>query len=376
MEKTKVLVVDDSALIRNLLSRIVDAQPDMVAVGAAPDPLVARDMIKKFEPDVLTLDIEMPRMDGLEFLEKLMRLRPMPVVMVSTLTERGAEATMRALELGAVDFVAKPRLDIQKGMAEYAQEITDKIRAAARARLRIARMAATGGNPALRGTGRQSVLPADAMQAPAPARPVLAPRIASTEKLILVGASTGGTEAIREVLMAMPADSPGILVTQHMPAGFTKSFAERLNKCCDLAVKEAEDGERVLPGHAYIAPGSHHMLLKRSGANYMVALSDAPPVNRHRPSVEVLFKSGAQVAGANVTGIMLTGMGKDGATAMREMRDAGAWNVVQDEASCVVFGMPREAIAAGAANEVAPLKEIAARVVAHLNKTGGRANRV
>ena len=372
MDKTKVLVVDDSALIRNLLSRIVDAQPDMVAVGAAPDPLVARDMIKKLEPDVLTLDIEMPRMDGLEFLEKLMRLRPMPVVMVSTLTERGAEATMRALELGAVDFVAKPRLDIQKGLAEYAQEITDKIRAAARARLRIARLAATGTNAALRGTGRHAVLPVD----PAPARPLLGPRIASTEKLILIGASTGGTEAIREVLTAMPADSPGILVTQHMPAGFTRSFAERLNKCCDLAVKEAEDGERVLPGHAYIAPGSHHLLLRRSGANYMVALSDAPPVNRHRPSVEVLFRSGAQIAGANVTGIMLTGMGKDGAAAMREMRDAGAWNVVQDEASCVVFGMPREAIAVGAASEVAPLKEIAARVVAHLNKTGGRANRV
>lgn len=370
MEKTKVLVVDDSALIRSLLSRIVDSQPDMCSVGAAPDPLVARDMIKQLSPDVLTLDIEMPRMDGLEFLEKLMRLKPMPVVMVSTLTERGAEATMRALELGAVDFVAKPRLDIQKGMTEYAHEITDKIRAAARARLKGARPAAGVPNPLSRGGGRPASAPL------AMSRVAGGARLASTEKLILIGASTGGTEAVREVLTALPPDAPGILVTQHMPAGFTRSFADRLNKSCDLSVKEAEDGERVLPGHAYIAPGSHHMLLKRNGANYVIALSDAPPVNRHRPSVEVLFKSGAQVAGANVIGVMLTGMGKDGAVAMREMRDAGAWNVVQDEASCVVFGMPREAIAAGAASEVASLKDIAGRIVGQLNRNGWRANRV
>ena len=232
MEKTKVLVVDDSALIRKLLSQIVNAQSDMVAVGAAPDPLVARDMIKELEPDVLTLDIEMPKMDGLEFLEKLMRLRPMPVVMVSTLTERGAEATMRALELGAVDFVAKPRLDIEKGMAEYAREITDKIRIAARAKLRIARSAVTGAPPTLRNTERLAQLAGAAGQ---PLRPAAgAGRLASTEKLILIGASTGGTEAIRELLIGMPPDSPGILITQHMPAGFTKSFAERLNKCCRL----------------------------------------------------------------------------------------------------------------------------------------------
>ena len=368
MEKTKVLVVDDSALIRSLLSKIVDAQSDMVTVGAAPDPLVARDMIKALNPDVLTLDIEMPRMDGLEFLEKLMRLRPMPVVMVSTLTERGAQATMRALELGAVDFVAKPKLDIQNGMAEYAQEITDKIRIAARARLRIARLPGTGPHPILQGTGRHPVLSADS--GAHAARPLLGNRVASTEKLILIGASTGGTEAIREVLVGLPADVPGILITQHMPAGFTRSFAERLNKCCDLEVKEAENGERVLPGHAYIAPGNRHLLLRKSGANYLTMLSDAPPVNRHRPSVEVLFRSGAGIAGPNVIGVMLTGMGKDGAVAMREMRDAGAWNVVQDEASCVVFGMPREAIAAGAAHEVAPLKDIAAKVLGQLRKQG------
>ena len=374
MEKTRVLVVDDSALIRKLLSKIVNAQSDMVAVGAAPDPLVARDMIKELMPDVLTLDIEMPKMDGLEFLEKLMRLRPMPVVMVSTLTERGAEATMRALELGAVDFVAKPRLDIDKGMAEYAQEITDKIRIAARAKLRIARGAVTAADPAMRNSAQLAMLAGAA----APAlRPAAGPgRLASTEKLILIVASTGGTEAIREVLIGMPADSPGILITQHMPAGFTKSFAERLNKCCHLAVKEAEDGERVLPGHAYIAPGSHHLLLRKSGANYITALSDAPPVNRHRPSVEVLFKSGAEVAGPNIVGVMLTGMGKDGAQAMREMRDAGSWNLVQDEASCVVFGMPREAIAAGAASAVAALKDISGLIIAQLGRQGARINRV
>ena len=374
MEKTRVLVVDDSALIRKLLSKIVNAQSDMVAVGAAPDPLVARDMIKELMPDVLTLDIEMPKMDGLEFLEKLMRLRPMPVVMVSTLTERGAEATMRALELGAVDFVAKPRLDIEKGIAEYAREITDKIRIAARAKLRIARGAVTGAHPTMRDGAQVATLAAAA--AGAPRALAASGRLASTEKLILIGASTGGTEAIREVLIGLPADSPGILITQHMPAGFTKSFAERLNKCCHLAVKEAEDGERVLPGHAYIAPGSHHLLLRKSGANYITALSDAPPVNRHRPSVEVLFKSGAEVAGPNIVGVMLTGMGKDGAQAMREMRDAGSWNLVQDEASCVVFGMPREAIAAGAASEVAALKDISGLILAQLGRQEARINRV
>ena len=372
MEKTKVLVVDDSALIRKLLSQIVNAQSDMVAVGAAPDPLVARDMIKELEPDVLTLDIEMPKMDGLEFLEKLMRLRPMPVVMVSTLTERGAEATMRALELGAVDFVAKPRLDIEKGMAEYAREITDKIRIAARAKLRIARSAVTGVHSTMRNAAQLATLAAAV--AGSPRAPAATGRLTSTEKLILIGASTGGTEAIREVLIGMPPDSPGILITQHMPAGFTRSFAERLNKCCDLAVKEAEDGERVLPGHAYIAPGSHHLLLRKSGANYITALSDGPPVNRHRPSVEVLFKSGAEVAGPNIVGVMLTGMGKDGAQAMREMRDAGSWNLVQDEASCVVFGMPREAIAAGAASEVASLKDISGLIIAQLARQGARIN--
>jgi two-component system chemotaxis response regulator CheB len=378
MEKIKVLVVDDSPVIRAMLAHVIDAQDDMRAVGCAPDPLVARDMIKQLDPDVLTLDIEMPRMSGLEFLDKLMRLRPMPVVMVSTLTERGAEATLRALELGAVDCIQKPGACMPGDMAEYTRQITDKIRAAARAKPRIAKMAAGGSHPALRRTDR---LPAATAASTAsgidPRTQAVRPsaRLAASGKLILIGASTGGTEAVREVLMRMPADSPAILITQHMPAGFTKSFAERLNKSCQLAVKEAEDGEPVVPGHAYVAPGSHHMALRKSAGKYSISLSDGPPVNRHRPSVEVLFKSGAAAAGANAIGIMLTGMGRDGATAMREMRDAGSWNLVQDEASCVVFGMPREAIAAGAADVVVPLTEIAGRVIAHLSRGANRAGR-
>ena len=352
--RIKVAIVDDSALVRRMLTEIVDAQPDMHAVGAAPDPIAAREMIRAQNPDVITLDVEMPRMDGLDFLEKLMRLRPTPVVMVSTLTEKGADVTLRALELGAIDFVSKPKVDVARGLGEYAGEIVDKIRVAARARVK---------RPAPR-TG----------EAPAP-RPGL--HISTTEKLILVGASTGGTEAIREFLSGLPPDMPGIAITQHMPAGFTRSFAQRLNDYCRLKVKEAEHNERILPGHVYIAPGDRHLEVVRSGANYMTALNDGPPVNRHKPSVEVLFESAARVAGQNAYGIMLTGMGADGAKAMRLMKDAGSYNVCQDEASCVVFGMPREAIAHGAANEVLPLNQIAGHLIERLRSTSGLAlNRV
>lgn len=360
-EKIKVLVVDDSALIRNLLSRIINSQPDMVVVATAADPYFARDQMRTFSPDVMTLDIEMPRMNGLDFLERVMRIHPLPVIMVSSLTERGAEVTMRALELGAVDFVAKPKLDITSGMLEYTEEIASKIRAAYMARQRIRRTIANK-KPESDPLERQL--------------PSVGNRFLSTEKIILIGASTGGTEAVKEVLMQMPPDCPGILVTQHMPAGFTKSFAQRLDNLCRIAVKEAVDGERVLPGHAYIAPGSHHLLLKRSGANYMTSISDGPPVNRHRPSVEVLFRSGAECAGASTVGIMLTGMGKDGAQAMLELRQAGAYNIAQDEASCVVFGMPREAIAVGATHVTLPLTEIAGHALKHLTSSGGRTVRV
>jgi two-component system chemotaxis response regulator CheB len=386
MDKIKVLVVDDSSLMRNLLSRMIAAQPDMVVVGAAADALAAGEMVRDLSPHVMTLDIEMPRMSGLEFLEKLMQKRPMPVVMVSTLTQSGAEATMRALELGAVDFIPKPRLDMQNGqksVAEYALEITDKIRAASKAKPKVSRLPVVP--PVLTlvspRPAASAAAPAPAVQAaPAGAGGSALARLVhrgegAGDRLILIGASTGGTEAIRELLSGLPADMPPILITQHMPAGFTKSFAERLNKYCKLAVKEAEDGERVLPGHAYIAPGSHHLLLKRNGGGYVTSLSDGPPVNRHRPSVEVLFRSGAEVAGPQIIGVMLTGMGRDGAQAMRDMRDAGSYNIVQDEASSVVFGMPREAIAAGAANEVAPLGEIAGRIVGQLVKGQARAAR-
>jgi len=358
--KIKVLIVDDSALIRSVMAEIVNSQPDMEVVGTAPDPLVARELIKQTNPDVLTLDVEMPKMDGLDFLEKLMRLRPMPVLMVSSLTERGSEITMRALELGAVDFVTKPKISIQSGMREYTEMIADKIRAASKARIR-ARVLAPHGAAAAPGT------------APLP---VLRNPLLSSEKLIIVGASTGGTEAIREFLMQMPSDCPGILITQHMPEGFTRSFARRLDSLCKISVQEAAGGERVLPGHAYIAPGHSHLTLTRSGANYMTKIDQSEPVNRHRPSVDVLFRSAAQFAGKNAVGVILTGMGKDGAQGMLEMKAAGAYNFAQDEASCVVFGMPREAIAVGATHEVGALTALPGMVLGYLAAHGMRALRV
>lgn len=355
--KIKVLVVDDSALIRSLLKEIINAQADMEMVGAAHDPIEAREMIKSLNPDVLTLDVEMPKMDGLDFLGKLMRLRPMPVIMVSSLTEHNSDVTLRALELGAVDFVTKPKLDVVRGMHEYAEHLVEKIRTAAKSKPRAKA-------PTL------NIVPSHSADA---VLPPLANKIATTEKLIIVGASTGGTEAIKEFLIRMPADAPGILITQHMPEAFTKSFAARLDSLSKILVKEAEDNERILPGHAYIAPGHSHLLLKRSGAHYMTALNQGPPVNRHRPSVDVLFRSAANYAGANAVGVILTGMGKDGATGMLEMRQAGAYNFAQDEASCVVFGMPAAAIALGAAHEVVPLDQMTRKVLDFLTKPDKRA---
>lgn len=352
-KKIRVVVVDDSALVRSLLAEIINRQRDMECVGTANDPLVAREMIRELDPDVITLDVEMPRMDGIDFLGRLMRLRPTPVVMISTLTERGAEVTMRALELGAVDFVAKPRVGLASGLNELASQIVDKIRVAAVAKVHRAHT-----------PGRETATTA-AAGAPHVSSSALLGRL-STEKIIAIGASTGGTEAIKEVLVHMPADSPAIVITQHMPPGFTTSFAARLNGLCQITVKEATHGERILPGHAYIAPGGKQFALARSGANYVAVVDDGPPVNRHKPSVEVLFKSIAAVVGRNAYGIMLTGMGNDGAAAMREMKDAGSYNYVQDEASCIVFGMPREAIAHGAADEVLPLHQIAPALLTKL----------
>jgi two-component system chemotaxis response regulator CheB len=361
-KKTTVVVVDDSALVRGLLTEIINREKDMVCIGAAADPLLAREMIRNLNPDVITLDVEMPRMDGLDFLARLMRLRPMPVVMVSTLTERGADVTMKALELGAIDFVSKPKIGVADGLRQLGQDITDKIRTASKARIQRLPNAAPAG-PATSAAGA----PAAAARPPA-----VAPmgRL-STEKIIFIGASTGGTEATREVLVNLPADCPAVMITQHMPPGFTKSYAARLNGLARIRVAEASDGERVLPGHAYIAPGGMHLSVERSGANYIARVQDGEPVNRHRPSVEVLFESAARVVGRNALGVMLTGMGADGAKAMKSMLDAGSWNVCQDEASCVVFGMPREAIAHGAAHEVLPLGQIAARLVEWLRANAG-----
>ena len=362
MVKTRVVVVDDSALVRGLLAEIINRQRDMECVGAASDPLVAREMIRNLNPDVITLDVEMPRMDGIDFLGKLMRLRPMPVVMVSTLTERGAEVTLRALELGAVDFVAKPRIGVADGLRLLAEDITDKVRTAACAQVRRLPPAAPAAG------GAQT--PAPGVR---PAAPVAALGRLSTEKIIFIGASTGGTEATKEVLMNLPPDAPAVVITQHMPPGFTKSYAARLDGLCRIRVKEAIDGDRLLPGHAYIAPGGQHLSVERSGANYLARVRDGEPVNRHKPSVEVLFESAARVVGPNALGVMLTGMGADGARAMKAMRDAGSFNICQDEASCVVFGMPREAIAHGAAHEVLPLQRIAPALLERLRSTVGMA---
>ncbi|HPU50297.1 MAG TPA: chemotaxis response regulator protein-glutamate methylesterase [Burkholderiaceae bacterium] len=392
MEKIKVLVVDDSALVRSLLAGIVNAQPDMSCIGAASDPLVAREMIRNLNPDVLTLDVEMPRMDGIDFLEKLMRLRPMPVVMVSTLTERGAEVTMRALELGAIDFVAKPKIGVSRGLSEAAAEIVDKIRIASRARVfRRAGAPAVASTAAVRaapvampagGSGQPaSRAPSVFRAAPAPA-PALASRSplagvrTGTEKLIAIGASTGGTEAIRAILITLPHDFPAVVITQHMPPGFTRSFAERLNSQCRIEVMEARHQERLLPGHAYIAPGGMHLRLERSGANYIAVLDETEPVNRHRPSVEVLFNSVAQCVGPNAIGVMLTGMGRDGADGMRRMRDAGSYNIAQDEATCVVYGMPREAVLAGAIHESLPIQSIGAHLMERIQAMPGVSHRI
>ena len=357
MKKIRVLVVDDSALVRSLLTEIINRQKDMECVGAANDPLIAREMIRELNPDVLTLDIEMPKMDGIDFLGRLMRLRPMPVVMISTLTERGAEVTMRALELGAVDFVAKPRIGLVDGIKDLAGQIVEKVRIAASAHIQRA--------PAVTSAGAGGAVPR-----PVPTHAPLG-RL-STEKLICIGASTGGTEAIKEILVQLPADAPGIVITQHMPPGFTTSFAARLNGLCQITVQEASHGARVLPGHAYIAPGGKQFRIDRSGANYVCVVEEGELVNRHRPSVEVLFKSAAKVVGRNAIGIMLTGMGNDGAKAMKEMKDAGSYNYVQDEASCIVFGMPREAILHGAADEILPLTVIAQAMLTKLSGSGDR----
>lgn len=361
----KVLIVDDSALVRKLLTQMLGSDPDIEVVGAATDPYAAREKIKQLNPHVITLDVEMPRMDGITFLENLMRLRPMPVVMVSSLTQRGADVTLRALELGAVDFVAKPKVDVAGTLADYADELIAKVKAAAGAR--VSTRATTPRPTTLQVDPRRS---ADAVL-PATTRSRV---LRTTDRIIAIGASTGGTEAIRETLAALPADAPAIVISQHIPAAFSRPFAERMNQCSAMAVCEAQDGQYILPGHVYIAPGDQHLLVERDGARYRCRLSDGPHVNRHRPSVDVMFRSVAQNVGPNAMGVILTGMGDDGARGLKEMMDAGAHTIAQDEASSVVWGMPGAAVKLGAAHQVLPLHRIPEELL-HLSadRASGRA---
>ena len=345
--RVRVLIVDDSALVRQVLSEILSQDPGIEVVGTASDPLIAREKIKQLEPDVLTLDVEMPRMDGLTFLQNLMRLRPMPVVMVSSLTEAGAQVTLDALALGAVDFVTKPKLDVERGLNQYASELCERVRQAARAR--VARL-----QPSIATAGSQAM-------------PI---KYRTTDRLIAIGASTGGTEAIRVILEQMPADAPATVITQHIPAAFSKPFAERLDRHSKMTVVQAEDDMPLLAGHAYVAPGGLHLRVQRSGARWRCRLGEDDPIRRHRPSVDALFESVAQAAGANASAALLTGMGDDGARGLLALRKAGAATMVQDEASCVVWGMPGAAYTLGAAQQVLPLSGIASALLASTNPGG------
>lgn len=338
----RVLVVDDSALVRQVLMEVLSSDPEIEVVGVAVDPFAARDKIKRLNPDVLTLDVEMPRMDGLTFLENLMRLHPMPVVMVSSLTERGAQVTLDALEIGAVDFVTKPKLGVAHGLREYGVELIEKVKMASKARVKENRPAGNKATPMKAGQLNYR----------------------TTDRLLAIGASAGGTEAIRVVLEQMPPDAPGIVITQHIPAGFSRAFAERMNRCSAMAVCEAQDGQPITPGQVYIAPGSFHLSVVRSGARWHCRVADGEPVSRHKPSVDVLFDSVARHAGANAVGAILTGMGYDGAQGMLRMKEAHAPTLAQDEATSLVWGMPGSAVKAGAVQEILPLENIAARMLA------------
>lgn len=353
MMTTRILIVDDSALMRKLLTEFINSVPDLEVIGVAPDAHSARQMIKLLKPDVLTLDVQMPGMDGLAFLEKIMRLRPMPVVMVSSFTEAGSETTLKALELGAVDFIGKPRLDNSQTIAEYTLELTEKIRAAKGARLYPISSSSSSIS--------QEKTPVSHTYQHLPA--------ISTDKVVVVGASTGGTEAIKQFLVGMPTDCPPILIVQHMPEAFTGSFSRRLNNYCSPKVIEAANNMPLERGTVYIAPGHSHLLLRPSGSGYVTVLQQSPPVNRHRPSVDVLFNSAAEVLGRNAVGVILTGMGKDGAQGLLRLRQAGAHTIGQDEASCVVYGMPREAFLVGAIAEVASLEHIARQTLLAVHHT-------
>jgi two-component system chemotaxis response regulator CheB len=350
--RIRVLIVDDSALVRSLLTDILSADAGIEVVGVAGDAHVAREKIKQLNPDVLTLDVEMPKMDGITFLRNLMRLRPMPVVMVSSLTERGADVTLDALAIGAVDYLSKPKIDLAATLKDYGEELIEKIRTASKASVRAL-------DPR-----RAAVLTARPSHTADAVLPKLGPprQLRTTDRIVAIGASTGGTEAIKEVLTRLPPDSPGVVITQHIPKAFSTPFAKRMNSCCQVTVYEAEDGQQVLAGHAYIAPGDKHLMVVRDGARYVCRLDDGVPVNRHKPSVDVLFRSVAQNAGRNAIGVLLTGMGKDGAKGLKEMLEAGSQTIAQDEATSVVWGMPGEAVSLGAAQHVLPLDTVAAKI--------------
>lgn len=356
--KIRVMIVDDAAVVREAMSNILNADPDIEVIATAADPYIAAQKMERVVPDVITLDVEMPRMDGLTFLQKIMAQHPMPVIMCSSLVESGSETVIKALEYGAVDIIQKPRMGTKLFLEESRVRICDAVKAAARARVE-------SGPTRLRPSQRvEPKLTADAMlPAETKGRQASRAMAETTEKVVVVGASTGGTEALREFLMQFPMDAPGIVIVQHMPENFTAAFARRLDGLCKLTVKEAADGDTVIRGRALIAPGNKHMLLQRSGARYYVTVKDGPLVSRHRPSVDVLFRSAARYAGRNCIGVIMTGMGDDGARGMKEMKDAGAINIAQDEATCVVYGMPKEAVNAGGTDYSLPLGSIAAKVL-------------
>jgi len=348
--RIRVLIVDDSAVVRQTLSEVLSSDPEIEVMATAADPFVAAERISEEVPDVITLDIEMPRMDGLTFLQKIMAQHPIPVVICSSLAEEGAQSALRALEYGAVDIITKPRLGSKQFLEESRTVLCQVVKAAAAARV-------------------QPIQPRRVVEPKLTADAILSPAThamaETTEKVVAIGASTGGTEALKTVLETLPSDTPGIVIVQHMPELFTRAFANRLDTMCSITVKEAESNDTVLRGRALIAPGNHHLLLKRSGARYYVDIKDGPLVCRHRPSVDVLFRSAARYAGQNAVGVILTGMGDDGARGMLEMKQAGAITIAQDEATCVVFGMPNEAIKRGAVDKVLPLEAVAGAILTH-----------
>ncbi len=352
-KKVRVLIIDDSASVRQTLARVLEADPDIDVIGTASDPFMAARKIQEEIPDVITLDVEMPRMDGITFLRKLMSQRPIPVVMCSSLTEQGSETLLQALEAGAVDVILKPKIGAADHLAETGMRICEVVKSAAHARL-VGRPRRTGSM-----SGPAAKLTADAVLPP----PTGKAMAKTTEMVVCVGASTGGTEALRDFLEQLPANAPGIVIVQHMPEKFTAAFAKRLNTLCEMEVKEAVDGDPVLRGHVLIAPGDRHMLLERQGARYHVSVRTGPLVSRHRPSVDVLFRSAARSAGANAMGVIMTGMGDDGARGMAEMHEAGAYTIAQDEATSIVYGMPKEAVARGGVDKIVPLDHIAHEIL-------------